>query len=54
MKYLYIILLACSFLMGWYDNGDMTYFVFLLLGGIIAGADKLIERINKRKRKEGE
>lgn len=28
---LYIILLISSFLVGWWDGGDITYFVFLLI-----------------------
>ena len=51
MKLLYFILLISSFLMGWYDNGDITVFVFLFLGGIVVGADKLIDKIREKRKK---
>lgn len=49
MTILYIISLIGSFIMGYYDNKDMTVFVMLLLFGSIYVADKLSE---KRKRKQ--
>ena len=41
---LYILLLIGSFLMGRYDGGDMTYFVFVLFLEALAVMSKLPER----------
>jgi len=51
MKILYMILLISSLLMGAYDNGDITAFVFVLLFGSLIGAVEIAERIRETKRR---
>ena len=46
---LYILTLIGSFLIGWWDGGDITYFVFMLLFAPAVIESKMEERKKVRK-----
>lgn len=49
-KITYMILLIGSFLLGWYDNGDITFFVMLVFFGVCGLAESIISRVKRLRR----
>lgn len=49
-KIMYILLLIGSFLAGWYDNGDITFFVMLAFFGLCEAVDGIASRVKRFRR----
>lgn len=47
---IYLIFLAATFAIGVWDGGDITFFVFMLLIGLVIIASEIEERIKRLKR----
>lgn len=50
MTVLYFIMLIGSFLVGYYDNKDMTFFCMVVIFGIIYLANNTTEKIKRKRR----
>lgn len=49
-KIMYILLLVGSFLLGWYDNGDITFFVMLAFFGLCEAVEGITGRVKSFRR----
>lgn len=49
-KMTYILLLVGAFLLGWYDNGDITCFVMLVFFGLCEAVEGIASRIKRFRR----